>query len=98
MMYESLYLAVCHVTVTVTLNVFNSHLQHQMSSYETNGPLVVIFFSLSVLCVFSVRSDSHVSSSVSVKSDQSKGGVPNFSERTPSIKRYCIFFTLIALC
>ncbi|XDV23182.1 hypothetical protein PO909_027873 [Leuciscus waleckii] len=32
----------------------------------------------------SERSDSHVSSSVSVKSDRSKGGVPNFSEKTPS--------------
>ncbi|XDV26385.1 hypothetical protein PO909_030118 [Leuciscus waleckii] len=33
----------------------------------------------------SVRSGSHVSSSVSLKSDQSKGGYPpNFSEKTPS--------------
>ncbi|XDV26435.1 hypothetical protein PO909_030160 [Leuciscus waleckii] len=32
----------------------------------------------------SVRSGSHVSSSVSLKSDQSKGHVPNFSEKTPS--------------
>ncbi|XP_073699644.1 uncharacterized protein [Garra rufa] len=32
----------------------------------------------------SQSSGSHVSSSVSVKSDQSKGGVPNFSEKTPS--------------
>uniref|UniRef100_A0A8C2KG60 NACHT domain-containing protein n=1 Tax=Cyprinus carpio TaxID=7962 RepID=A0A8C2KG60_CYPCA len=30
------------------------------------------------------RSGSDVSSSVSVKSDQSKGGIPNFSEKTPS--------------
>ncbi|XP_026102733.1 protein NLRC3-like [Carassius auratus] len=34
----------------------------------------------------SVRSDSHVSSSVSVKSDQSKGRVPNFSEETTQTK------------
>ncbi|CAM4659032.1 unnamed protein product [Leuciscus chuanchicus] len=32
----------------------------------------------------SERSDSHVSSSVSVKSDHSKSGVPDFSEKTPS--------------
>ncbi|XP_052446008.1 NACHT, LRR and PYD domains-containing protein 3 isoform X24 [Carassius gibelio] len=32
----------------------------------------------------SVRSDSHVSSSVSVKSDRSKGEPPRFSEETPS--------------
>ncbi|KAL1251652.1 hypothetical protein QQF64_019448, partial [Cirrhinus molitorella] len=32
----------------------------------------------------SQSSGTHVSSSVSVKSDQSKGGVPNFSEKTPS--------------
>ncbi|XP_073700550.1 protein NLRC3-like [Garra rufa] len=33
---------------------------------------------------YSVRSGSHVSSSVSVKSDRSKGQPPNFSEETPS--------------
>ncbi|XP_073700554.1 protein NLRC3-like [Garra rufa] len=36
------------------------------------------------LCVFSVRSGSHVFSSVSVKSDWSKGNPPEFSEETPS--------------
>ncbi|XP_073699580.1 NLR family CARD domain-containing protein 3-like [Garra rufa] len=36
------------------------------------------------LCVFSVRSGSHVFSSVSVKSDWSKGDPPEFSEETPS--------------
>ncbi|XP_058616123.1 NACHT, LRR and PYD domains-containing protein 3-like isoform X2 [Onychostoma macrolepis] len=35
----------------------------------------------------SVRSGSHVSSSVSVKSDCSKGGMPNFREKKTSIKR-----------
>ncbi|XP_016116238.1 NACHT, LRR and PYD domains-containing protein 3-like [Sinocyclocheilus grahami] len=35
----------------------------------------------------SVRSGSHVSSSVSVKSDHSKGGMPNFREKKTSIKR-----------
>ncbi|XP_073699574.1 NACHT, LRR and PYD domains-containing protein 3-like [Garra rufa] len=35
----------------------------------------------------SVRSDSHVSSSVSVKSDHSKGYVPNFSEETASLTK-----------
>ncbi|KAI2643096.1 Protein NLRC3 [Labeo rohita] len=34
----------------------------------------------------SVRSDSHVSSSVSVKSDQSKGEAPNFTEETSQPK------------
>uniref|UniRef100_A0A8C1Y0T0 NACHT domain-containing protein n=1 Tax=Cyprinus carpio TaxID=7962 RepID=A0A8C1Y0T0_CYPCA len=41
---------------------------------------------LSVLCVISVRSGSHVSSSVSVKSDCSKGVPPNFSEKTSPTK------------
>ncbi len=37
----------------------------------------------------------YVSSSVSVKSDLSKGGMPNFSEKkTSSIKRYFMCFTL----
>ncbi|KAL1251960.1 hypothetical protein QQF64_019756, partial [Cirrhinus molitorella] len=35
-------------------------------------------------CKLSVRSGSHVSSSVSVKSDWSKGGIPNFSKKTAS--------------
>ncbi|XP_051716240.1 NLR family CARD domain-containing protein 3-like isoform X1 [Ctenopharyngodon idella] len=35
----------------------------------------------------SVRSDSHVSSSVSVKSDRSKGEGPKFSERKPSTNK-----------
>ncbi|XP_042577380.1 NACHT, LRR and PYD domains-containing protein 10-like [Cyprinus carpio] len=39
---------------------------------------------ISVLCVISVRSGSHVSSSVSVKSDHSKGDGPNFSEKKTS--------------
>ncbi len=55
-------------------------------------------FSLSVLCVISVRSASHVSSSVAVKSDRSKGEGPNFSEKTPpsSTKRYCVSFSNIS--
>nr|XP_021326705.1 uncharacterized protein LOC568664 isoform X10 [Danio rerio] len=46
-------------------------------------PPVVTFYSL--FCVISVRSGSYVSSSVSVKSDDSKkGGQPNFSRETLS--------------
>ncbi len=42
-----------------------------------------------VFCVISVRSGSDVSSSVSVKSDRSKGEGPYFREKTPSsAKRY----------
>jgi len=52
----------------------------------------VFSLSLSVLCVISVRSGSHVSSSVSLKSDWSKEGLPPFfSEKTPSSnKRYFV--------
>ncbi len=56
-----------------------------------------LIFSLSVLCVISVRSGSRVFSSVSVKSDRSKEGEPpRFSEETPSspTKRYFMCFTL----
>ncbi|XDV26381.1 hypothetical protein PO909_030118 [Leuciscus waleckii] len=43
----------------------------------------------------SVRSGSHVSSSVSLKSDQSKGGYPpNFSEKTPSSNKRLQYETL----
>ncbi len=50
-------------------------------------------FSPHVFCVISVRSGSHVSSSVSVKSDRSKDAGPGFSEKTPSsAKRYFIDF------
>ncbi len=50
-------------------------------------------FSLHVFCVISVRSGSDVSSSVSVKSDQSKDEGPGFSEKTPSsAKRYFMDF------
>ncbi|KAK2906484.1 hypothetical protein Q8A67_005469 [Cirrhinus molitorella] len=48
----------------------------------------------------SVRSGSHVSSSVSVKSDCSKGRIPNFSEeqsRTKRIKEAALDFTLYFL-
>ncbi len=46
-----------------------------------------------VFCVISVRSGSHESSSVSVKSDQSREEAPNFSEKTPSsAKRYFMDF------
>ncbi len=41
-------------------------------------------FSPRVFCVISVRSGSDVSSSVSVKSDRSKGEPPLFREKTPS--------------
>ncbi|XP_052446021.1 NACHT, LRR and PYD domains-containing protein 4E-like [Carassius gibelio] len=41
-------------------------------------------FSEKKTSIKSVRSDSHMSSSVSVKSDQSKGEGPNFSEETTS--------------
>ncbi len=51
--------------------------------------------SLSVLCVISVRSGSHVFSSVSVKSDWSLNKPPEFSEETlSSPKRY---FTCLVL-
>ncbi len=50
-------------------------------------------FSPRVFCVISVRSGSDVSSSVSVKSDWSKGEPPFFSEKTPSsAKRYFMDF------
>ncbi len=50
-------------------------------------------FSNHVFCVISVRSGSHVSSSVSVKSDRSKDNPPNFREKTPSsTKRYFVDF------
>ncbi len=50
-------------------------------------------FSPHVFCVISVRSGSDVSSSVSVKSDQSKHEGPYFSEKTPSsAKRYFMDF------
>jgi len=50
------------------------------------------------LFVISKRSGSHVSSSVSVKSDCSKdGGLPNFSEKKTSIKRYLYVFYIIQL-
>ncbi|KAG1925013.1 NACHT, LRR and PYD domains-containing protein [Pimephales promelas] len=42
----------------------------------------------------SVRSGSHVSSSVSLKSDCSKGDVPNFSEKTPSSNKRLQYETL----
>ncbi|XP_059424797.1 NLR family CARD domain-containing protein 3-like [Carassius carassius] len=42
----------------------------------------------------SVRSDSHVSSSVSVKSDRSKGEPPGFSEETPSRTKRLQYKTL----
>ncbi len=46
-----------------------------------------------VFCVISVRSGSDVSSSVSVKSDRSRGHGPNFREKTPSsTKRYFMDF------
>ncbi len=35
-----------------------------------------------------------MSSSVSVKSDQSKGGVPNFSEKSSATKRYFMCFAV----
>ncbi len=44
-------------------------------------------------CVIRERSDSEVSSSESVKSDQSKGDVPLFNEETPT-KRYFMYFLL----
>ncbi len=55
-----------------------------------------LIFSLSVLCVISVRSGSRVFSSVSVKSDWSLNKPPEFSEKTPSspTKRYFMCFTL----
>ncbi|XDV26558.1 hypothetical protein PO909_030221 [Leuciscus waleckii] len=42
----------------------------------------------------SVRSGSHVSSSVSLKSDRSKGDPPNFSEKTPSSNKRLQYETL----
>ena len=70
--------------------VLHYHPQQWSSLNETEGAPVVKCF---VLCVISVRSDSHVSSSVSVKSDWSKGKVPNFSEETTSrTKRYLMCF------
>ncbi|KAG1955357.1 hypothetical protein F2P79_008450 [Pimephales promelas] len=42
----------------------------------------------------SVRSGSHVSSSVSLKSDRSKGDVPDFSEKTPSSNKRLQYETL----
>ncbi|KAG1925413.1 NACHT, LRR and PYD domains-containing protein [Pimephales promelas] len=42
----------------------------------------------------SVRSGSHVSSSVSLKSDQSKDDVPDFSEKTPSSNKRLQYETL----
>ncbi|KAG1930581.1 NLR family CARD domain-containing protein 3-like, partial [Pimephales promelas] len=45
----------------------------------------------------SVRSGSHVSSSVSLKSDQSKEGLPpNFSEKTPSSNERLQYKTLVS--
>ncbi len=49
-------------------------------------------FSNHVFCVISARSGSHVSSSVSVKSDCSREKAPNFREKTPSAKRYFMDF------
>ncbi|XP_039528748.1 uncharacterized protein LOC120479941 [Pimephales promelas] len=57
---------------------------HRCVSDTVDPPLLKCFLSLSVLCVISVRSGSHVSSSVSLKSDWSKDPPPNFSEKTPS--------------
>ncbi len=58
---------------------------------------VKCFFSLSVLCVISVRSGSRVFSSGSVKSDQSKSQGPDFSEKkTSSTKRYFVSFSNIS--
>jgi len=51
-------------------------------------------FYISVLCVISVRSGSHVSGSGSVKSDHSKGDGPNFREEKTPEKRYFICFAL----
>ncbi|XP_059424796.1 NLR family CARD domain-containing protein 3-like [Carassius carassius] len=58
---------------------------------ETEGAPVVKCF---VLCVISVRSDSHVSSSVSVKSDRSKDDPPYFSEETASRTKRLQYETL----
>ncbi len=50
-------------------------------------------FSPHVFCVISVRSGSDVFSSVSVKSDRSRGEGPDFREKTPSsAKRYFMDF------
>jgi len=55
-------------------------------------------FQLFNVCVISVRSGSHVSSSVSLKSDQSKDGeLPNFSEKTPSSnERYFVILFFLS--
>ncbi len=68
------------------------HVCVQISDKESP---VVKFFSLSVLCVISERSASDVFSSVSVKSNQSKGDGSNLSEKKSSTtKRYFMCFDL----
>ena len=73
--------------------VLHYHPQQWSSLNETEGAPVVKCF---VLCVISVRSGSHVSSSVSVKSDRSKDDPLNFSEETASrTKRYLMCFLFL---